>query len=142
MCRDASLRKSLLCNNLGMLAIAATVPTSQSNCRASLSVKKSSLSGTFFLTLPARDRDIFPSIIAVNMRQEICLVESASARHLTFLFILISNEVITVIFNRSGSDICVNLSVFRLIDEGEFLVFDFIHNIFLVLLSVLLYQVG
>jgi hypothetical protein len=29
-----------------------------------------------------------------------------------------------------------------LIDEGEFLVFDFIHNIFLVLLLVLLYQVG
>lgn len=104
--------------------------------------KKSSLSGTFFLTLPARDRDIFPSIIAVNMRQEIRLVESASARHLPFLLILISNEVITVIFNRSGSDIGVNLSVFRLIDEGEFLVFDFIHNIFLVLLLVLLYQVG
>ena len=94
------------------------------------------------MTLPARDRDIFPSIIAVNMRQEIRLVESASARHLPFLLILISNEVITVIFNRSGSDIGVNLSVFRLIDEGEFLVFDFIHNIFLVLLLVLLYQVG
>ena len=105
-------------------------------------VKKSSLSGTLCLTLPARDRDIFPSIITVNMRQEIRLVESASARHLPFLLILISNEVITVIFNRCGSDIGVNLSVFRLIDEGEFLVFDFIHNIFLVLLSVLLYQVG
>ena len=51
---DASLRKLLLRNNLGMLARAVTVPTSQSNCRASLSVKKSSLSGTFFLTLPAR----------------------------------------------------------------------------------------
>ena len=83
------------------------------------------------------------------MRQEIRLVESASARHLPFLLILISNEVITVIFNRCGSDIAVNLSVFRLIDEGEFLVFDFIHNIFLVLLLlllllllVLLYQVG
>ena len=95
------------------------------------------------MTLPARgteangergtrDWDILPSIIAVNMRQEPRLVESARARKLPFLLILISNEVMTVIFNRCGSDIGVNVPIFRLIDEGEFLVFDFIHNVFLV----------
>ena len=94
------------------------------------------------MTLPARDWDIFSSVIAMNMGEQIHLVESASTRHLPFLLILISNEVMTVIFNRCGSDIGVNVPVFRLIDEGEFLVFDFIHNIFLVLLLVLLYQVG